>query len=1084
MTTPVRLQLVIAFHEPLSKSDSDLERVWDQGYAPLIAQLGERGIRTALHLTGHILDHLARRREDNLLQIKRLVQAKQVEVLGGLFYGGIPSLLPEVDVRGQVQMMNEYWESLLGVAPQGVWLPELAWCAEVPRLLADTGLSYAFVASSQIALKPEPMLSLVVVERGEQSLPAFVLDSELSAALANGEMRGWRTRVESLAQIQDSLVTVWMSAGHLVDATLNDPGARERFFDAFAQLETVLPAQSFAAKPRASSVRLVPGLAPELWPAEPRPDFADFAFRSAAVDTLTRRMLRASKKLGDAISTMEDEELEETWSDALATAQRLVFAAQSPDPFVRGEDTEGEALRDAAMTRLVRAEALIDSLVQGEDDWLATEEEDADSDLCDEVFVSNRYLPAWIVPAMGGEVRALDDRRGELTLIDPSATIDGHPRAISEHVFELASSASAVFSNQPRDLLPPLATWETQESRIDEEGDCAYHLKLATRANPLASGGTIDIEKEVTGGRLALPGQDHRRTCGIARGRCSHTVARCAHRISRQWRPAHPGHPRTLRRRTATLRYRGWVFGDQHRAGSRGVVQGRRKSRAGHRAATGRRLRAVQGERCVDCRPEGAARTCSRGGGGQRRPIAACRQRSSPLRRPTQTVNGSERADVRSIATVDLLRRVRDGLPLGPADLNAFVRGVTDGAIPDYQIAAFLMAVYFKGLSDEATVALTIAMRDSGRVIDLGDVAGIKVDKHSTGGVGDKISLPLAPLVAACGVPVPMVSGRGLGHTGGTLDKLESIPGFRVDLGCERFRELMGSLGVCMIGQTADLAPADKKLYALRDVTATVESIPLITSSILSKKLAAGIDALVLDVKVGSGAFMKDLRLARLLAESLVRVGTGAGLKIRALLTRMEEPLGFMIGNALEVRESIAILRGQGPADTTELTYELGAEMLVLGKAASSLLAARQKLTAAVASGAGLELFGRLIEAQHGDRRVIDDPARLPTAPQRTPVTARRSGFVASIDAFALGMAAVHLGAGRTRAEDPVDPRVGFELRIRRGQSVRAGDELAIVHHVGTSDGAEAAARVTTAIVVADDPPAAAPLIIERQGGE
>ena len=427
---------------------------------------------------------------------------------------------------------------------------------------------------------------------------------------------------------------------------------------------------------------------------------------------------------------------------------------------------------------------------------------------------------------------------------------------------------------------------------------------------------------------------------------------------------------------------------------------------------------------------------------------------------------------------VDLLTHVRDGEPVAKGDIAALVRGIASGAIPDYQAAAFCMAVYLRGLADDSTVELTLAMRDSGRVINLDDVPGRKVDKHSTGGVGDKISLPLAPLVAACGVPVPMVSGRGLGHTGGTLDKLEAIPGFRVDLSVDRFRELVRQIGLCLIGQTADLAPADKKLYALRDVTATVESIPLITSSILSKKLAEGIDALVLDVKVGRGAFMKDEASARRLATSLVRVGTGAGLQVRALLTRMEEPLGTTIGNALEVRESLAILRGEGPADTTELTLALGAEMLVLGRIAASLAEARTKLEAAQRSGAGLDKFRAVIEAQHGDPRIVDKPALLPTAKQTTVVKASMSGVLSRIDAYALGVAAMRLGAGRSKADDTIDPAVGIELFRRVGDSVRAGDELALIHHNTPAE--QAVADTRQAYVIGDEPALQGPLIIDR----
>jgi len=431
-----------------------------------------------------------------------------------------------------------------------------------------------------------------------------------------------------------------------------------------------------------------------------------------------------------------------------------------------------------------------------------------------------------------------------------------------------------------------------------------------------------------------------------------------------------------------------------------------------------------------------------------------------------------------TLRPADFIRKIRDRAPVTGDEVREFVRGITAGTVADYQATAFLMAVYLQGLADDATVALTLAMRDSGRVIDLGGVPGIKVDKHSTGGVGDKISLPLAPLVAACGVPVPMVSGRGLGHTGGTLDKLESIPGFRVDLELPRFCELVASLGCCLIGQTGDLAPADKKLYALRDVTSTVESVPLITSSILSKKLAEGIDALVLDVKVGRGAFMKDLASARRLAESLVRVGSGAGKKVVALLTRMEEPLGTTIGNALEVRESIDILRGEGPPDTTELTLALGVEMLRLGGVAATEAEARAKLRAAITSGAGLDKLRRIVEAQHGDPRAIDDPSRLPTARVRTSVRATRGGFVGAIDSLVLGLAAMRLGAGRARAEDRVDPAVGLELRVRRGDAVRPGDELAVVHHQGQGEGA--VAEVLGGFAIVEAPPPAASLVLER----
>jgi pyrimidine-nucleoside phosphorylase len=402
-----------------------------------------------------------------------------------------------------------------------------------------------------------------------------------------------------------------------------------------------------------------------------------------------------------------------------------------------------------------------------------------------------------------------------------------------------------------------------------------------------------------------------------------------------------------------------------------------------------------------------------------------------------------------AMRAVDVIRAVRDKQSLEDADLTHFIEEVTAGKIPDYQTSAFLMAVYHQGLSDAQTVALTLAMRDSGQVITHKGVDAPKVDKHSTGGVGDKISIPLAPWVAACGVPVPMISGRGLGHTGGTLDKLESIPGFRVNLGIERFQEMVRDIGVSLVGQTENLAPADRKIYSLRDVTATVESVPLITASILSKKLAEGIDALVLDVKVGRGAFMKDEASARILAESLVRVGRGAGLNMRAVLTRMDDPLGRFIGNALETQEAINILKGEGPQDTTELTRVLAREMLHLGKVVQSDEQANKLLDKTCASGKALEKFGEIIEAQGGDRGVLDDPTRLPQAPNQHVVTSDTNGYVAGVDAYALAMFAMRLGAGRATADATIDPSVGLEILKKRGQSVELNEPILRIFHRG-----------------------------------
>ena len=396
---------------------------------------------------------------------------------------------------------------------------------------------------------------------------------------------------------------------------------------------------------------------------------------------------------------------------------------------------------------------------------------------------------------------------------------------------------------------------------------------------------------------------------------------------------------------------------------------------------------------------------------------------------------------------VDFLRQVRDGAALDEATLQAFVQQAAKGEVPDYQVSAFLMAVYQRGLRPEATRALTLAMRDSGHVISLGEVPGRKVDKHSTGGVGDKISLHLAPWVAACGVYVPMVAGRGLGHTGGTLDKLESIPGLRTALELDDFARIVLEQGACIMGQTSQLAPADRKFYALRDVTATVESIPLITASILAKKLAEGIDALVLDVKVGRGAFMKDEAQARALAESLVEVGRRAGLGVRALLTRMDAPLGLTIGNALEVRECIEVLRGGGPDDVVELTMALGAHMLMLAGRAADEHEARCQLRSARESGAALERFRGMVRAQGGDVDYVDDPSRLPWSQSRTELLAPATGYLTAIDGYRLGHGAVALGAGRSKANEPVDSAVGLQLLHQVGAAVRAGEPVAVVHH-------------------------------------
>ena len=398
------------------------------------------------------------------------------------------------------------------------------------------------------------------------------------------------------------------------------------------------------------------------------------------------------------------------------------------------------------------------------------------------------------------------------------------------------------------------------------------------------------------------------------------------------------------------------------------------------------------------------------------------------------------------LRAVDVIRAVRDGQSLAPNDIQNFISGIASGAIPDYQASAYLMAVYHRGLEDSATVATTLAMRDSGDVVDLSTIDLPKVDKHSTGGVGDKISLPLAPLVAACGVLVPMISGRGLGHTGGTLDKLESIPGFNVGISEEQFIQQLKKVGIALVGATSRIAPADRKLYALRDVTATIESIPLITASILSKKLAAGNEGLVLDVKVGRGAFMKNLKDARKLAESLVRVGAGAGLDITAYLTDMDQPLGTTIGNALEIKESVQILKGEGPPDTTELTLKLGAEMLVLARVAATLEEGESKLSEVLRTGAGLNKFIQVVEAQGGDARVVENPDLLPTAGEIIEINALEDGWVQDVDPLGMGLLAMVMGAGRSRVEDQIDPAVGLELLVRKGDEVKRNQPLGRMH--------------------------------------
>jgi pyrimidine-nucleoside phosphorylase len=419
---------------------------------------------------------------------------------------------------------------------------------------------------------------------------------------------------------------------------------------------------------------------------------------------------------------------------------------------------------------------------------------------------------------------------------------------------------------------------------------------------------------------------------------------------------------------------------------------------------------------------------------------------------------------------VEIIRKKRDGQALSDDDIQAFVRGVTARTWPDYQASALLMAIWLRGMNAEETAALTKAMVHSGQKLDLSDLPGPKVDKHSTGGVGDKTSLILAPLAAACGVIVPMMAGRGLGHTGGTLDKLEAIPGFRVGLHLAEFRQALCEVGCAMIGQTKEIAPADMILYALRDVTATVESVPLITASIMSKKIAEGIDALVLDVKAGQGAFMKRREDARALAEALVATGRANGVRTEALITAMDAPLGTAVGNALEVKECIDVLKSGKGGNLESLSVALAARMLALGGMAAALAQASLKVYDALRSGLGLQKFQQIIARQGGDPGVIDDPALLPKAPHQMLLRAERGGFVIGINAEKVGRATMLLGAGRDRVEDAVDHAVGVVIQIPLGAPVRAGDALVEVHYRSDEKLPVALGLLRQAWIISDQP--------------
>ena len=432
--------------------------------------------------------------------------------------------------------------------------------------------------------------------------------------------------------------------------------------------------------------------------------------------------------------------------------------------------------------------------------------------------------------------------------------------------------------------------------------------------------------------------------------------------------------------------------------------------------------------------------------------------------------------------TVDLIQRKRDGEELAPEEIDFLIDGYTGGDIPDYQIASFLMAVYFSGMSDREISRLTECMLRSGETVDLSGIPGVKVDKHSTGGVGDKTSLIVAPLAAAAGVVVPMMSGRGLGHTGGTLDKLESIPGFRTDLTKEEFTRQLGEIGLAFIGQSDRLAPADRKLYALRDVTATVESIPLISSSIMSKKLAEGVDALVLDVKVGSGAFMKKQVDARRLAQAMVGIGRRMDKKVQALITDMNQPLGYAVGNALEVMEASQTLQNAGPADLTKLSLELAARMIHLGKKAGSLDDARRLAEQHLVDGSGYRKFKQAVAAQGGNAQALDKFELLPNATGMREITSPRGGYVTSIDAEDIGVASNMIGAGRDTKEDSIDPAVGVILEVKAGEKVDAGSVLCRLYYTREDRVEEAAEMVEDAFKISAAKPDERELILEVVG--
>jgi pyrimidine-nucleoside phosphorylase len=429
--------------------------------------------------------------------------------------------------------------------------------------------------------------------------------------------------------------------------------------------------------------------------------------------------------------------------------------------------------------------------------------------------------------------------------------------------------------------------------------------------------------------------------------------------------------------------------------------------------------------------------------------------------------------------TVDLIHRKRDGEELSPAEIQYLVDGYTRGDIPDYQISAFLMATFYSGMTDREVSVMTESMVSSGSTVDLSGIPGVKVDKHSTGGVGDKTSLICSPLAAAAGVVVPMISGRALGHTGGTLDKLESIPGFRTDLDLNQFKGILAEHKLAFIGQTPEVTPADGKLYALRDATATVESIPLIATSIMSKKLAIGLDALVLDVKVGSGAFMKKQVEARRLAQMMVGIGRRVDKRVQALITDMSQPLGYAIGNALEIMEVSQTLQNAGPADLTRLSLELAARMIFLGKITKTLDEARELAQSKLLDGSGYRKFKEVIAAQGGNPQVLDRFDLLPNATGAQEITTSRGGYVSGIDAELIGQASSMIGAGRNTKEDSIDPAVGVILEVKVGQKIDSGSILCRIYHTSDEHLEDAAALVEDAFKISQQPVEERDLILE-----